>query len=403
MKKSLKILFLGLFLCIILVTVGCWDRQELDTLAIVTGMGIDQGEEDPQQVQVTVQILKPAELQGPASTGSGGGGGQSKPYLNVTNTAATVFDAVREFTHIVDRRLYFSHSSILVIGEKAAQSGIQSYMDLFFRDPEARLIAWVVVTKGKAGDVFETQAKIEQLPALNISQLIEARFATSEISAANVRDVMERLMSKTTAPIATLAEVKEQGEQKIVELVGTAVFKRDKMVGTLDKTETRGMLWVLGRVASGILVVTCPQCNDDTDKASLEIIKANGKIIPELKDGTLEITVKIKEVGNLGSQMCRQDTMKPSYWEALEKEKAQVIQQEVKAALKKAQNLNADIFGFGDAVHKKYPTLWKKWEAQWDEIFPKLKVNVSVEAKLQSPGMITKPAIPESAGNEDAT
>ena len=83
-------------------------------------MGIDTGEVDPEQIQVTAQIVKAAEFQGPTTTG-GSGGGQGKPYLNVTNTAETVFDAIREFTHIVNRKLYFPHNQILIFGEQAAK------------------------------------------------------------------------------------------------------------------------------------------------------------------------------------------------------------------------------------------------------------------------------------------
>jgi len=394
------IFLLFILLSIIIVTVGCWDRQEMDTMSIVLGVGIDQGEEDPNQVMVTTQIVKPGNIKRPTSSG---GGGQEEPYCNFTNTAGTVFEAIRGFTHVVDRKLYFPHSELLIIGQEAAESGINKYLDFFFRDPEPRLTTWVVVAKGKAGDVLKTKAELEQFPAQNITQLIEARAATSEVSTVILHDIMCRLMSKTTAPIATLLEVKEKGEEKIAELVGTAVFKRDKMVGTLDKIETRGLNWVLSEVGSGIIIVSCPICNDENDKVSLEIIKAEGKIVPELKEGILEITVKIKEEGNLGSQMCSQDLTEPSHWAALEKKKAQKIQQEVKAALKKAQNLNADVFGFGDKAHKKYPSLWPEWEAQWDEIFPQLKVNILVETKLQKPGMITKTASPEWAGTDDAT
>lgn len=389
--KTRQTCFLLFLLFSIIVVTGCWDRRELDSLGIVLGTGIDKGKEDPTQVQITVQIVKPGEIKGP-SGGGNGGGGKGKPYLNVMNSGEAVFDTIREFTHVVNRRLYFSHNQILIIGQEAAEAGVGKYLDLFFRDPEPRLNTWVIVARGKADEALETKAELEQVPALNIAQLIEARAATSEASAVDLHDFMTCLMSKTTAPIASLLEVEGEGEEKIARLMGTAVFKKDQMVGSLDKTETRGLLWVLGEVKSGIVITPCP---GGKGTASLEITRARSKVVPEIKKGTLEITVKIKEEGNLGGQMCVQDLTLPETWTALEKSKAEVIRQEVKAALKKAQSLNTDIFAFGEAVHRKYPALWKEWETQWDEIFPNLAVKVSVEVKLRQTGMITKPVKPE--------
>ncbi|MGI6587260.1 MAG: Ger(x)C family spore germination protein [Peptococcia bacterium] len=390
--KLLKILFFVFLLSGIITIVGCWDRHELDSLGIVLGMAIDKGEEEASQVEITAQIIKPGEIKGPSSGGGGSGGGKGQPYLNITNKGEAVFDTLREFTHVVNRRLYVPHNEILLIGQEVAEEGVGKYLDLFFRDPEPRLTSWLIVTRGKAKEVLDTKAELEQVPALSIAQLVEARAATSEISAVKLQDFMTRLMSKTTAPVASLLEVESKGEEKIARLVGTAVFKREKMVGSLDKAETRGLLWVLGKVQSGIIVTSCP---GGGGKACLEIIRAKSKVIPEIKGGKLEITVKIKEEGNLGGQMCTQDLTLPETWIALEKNKAKVIQQEVKAALQKAQALNTDIFGFGETVHRKYPALWKEWEAQWNEIFPILEVKVSVEAKLRQTGMIMKPVKPE--------
>lgn len=61
------------------------------------------------------------------------------------------------------------------------------------------------------------------------------------------------------------------------------------------------------------------------------------------------------------------------------------------SALKKAKELNSDIFGFGEAVHENYPNEWKHIENNWDEIFKKLDVEVMVDSNLQRTGRITKP------------
>lgn len=85
-----------------------------------------------------------------------------------------------------------------------------------------------------------------------------------------LNDFLVRLTSKSSHPFATAIEVfseekqEEQGGDKEGKMVlrlragGTAVFKKDKLVGWLDNAETRGLLWVLGKVQSGILVVPAP-------------------------------------------------------------------------------------------------------------------------------------------------
>ena len=64
------------------------------------------------------------------------------------------------------------------------------------------------------------------------------------------------------------------------------------------------------------------------------------------------------------------------------------------AALNKAQELNADVFGFGEALHRKYPKQWKELEKDWDEIFPELEVEIVVETQVSRSGISIKPIIP---------
>lgn len=90
------------------------------------------------------------------------------------------------------------------------------------------------------------------------------------------------------------------------------------------------------------------------------------------------------------------DITKPGILEELEERQKAAIEDEIMAAVFKAQELNADIFGFGEAVRRKYPKQWKQLEDKWDEIFPTLEVNMVVDAKIRRTGKITKPAEPKS-------
>ncbi|MDK2985716.1 MAG: spore germination protein [Clostridia bacterium] len=389
MPKRRKILFkLIIFIIFILSIAGCWNRRELDTLAIVFGVGIDKAKK-PGNIEITAQVIKPGEMKSPQG-GSGGGG--EKPYWNLTSSGKTIFSAVREFTHKSNRKLYFPHNEIIIFSEDIAKEGIRKYMDFFIRDPEIRRLVWVLVAKGNASEVLETKAILEKVPARNIAQLIEARAATSQASAVRLQEFLTRLMSKTTAPIASVIEITREKKEKIARLIGTAVFKDDKLVGYLNKSETRGLLWVIGEVKSGIIVVKSPGGNGEV---SLEIIHASSKIIPEIKDNNIHIRVEITEEGNLGEQTSAEDLTSLPAWTVLERRQSEAIHNEVRRALKKAQELNTDIFAFGEAVHRKYPELWKDIENRWDEYFPNIEVTINVNAKLRRSGMTTKPPKPE--------
>jgi spore germination protein KC len=45
-------------------------------------------------------------------------------------------------------------------------------------------------------------------------------------------------------------------------------------------------------------------------------------------------------------------------------------------AVKKAKELNTDIIGFGDLIHKFHPKVWQEMIKDYDTLFPELDVEV---------------------------
>ncbi len=384
--KNRIILLIKIIVCIALILgmTGCWNRRELDTLAILMGIGLDKPM-DNGNIQLTAQIIEPERLKVPKQEG---GSGDKKAFWNAKSTGNTVFDALRNFTHESSRKVYLPDNQVIIFGRDIAKEGVQKYIDFFTRDHETRLNVWVLVARDSAGEILDVESKFGKIPAKNIADLAEAQNATSQTSIVTLKQFLARLMSKTTAPIAPFIEVTGTDKEKSVVISETAVFKRDKLAGRLDKTETRGLLWVIGKVKSGIIVVDCP---DGNGTASLEIIRAGSKITAEMKDNRIYFKIKITEEGNLGDQSCPENLTEQSKIEVLEKEKAEAIKGEIMAAFKKACELDADIFGFGEAIHKKYPRVWKNMESRWGEIFPDIELEITVDAKLRRSGKINKP------------
>lgn len=373
-------------LCLLLTLLlsGCWNRRELDAISVVEAMGIDTLENG--QISLTYQILNPSAVKG-----SSAGGG--KGVWVVTATGETVFDAIRNATTQVDRRSYFGHNKVIVIGEEAAKSGIAPLLDLATRDPELRELVYVFIAKGKASDILEAEHPQEKIPAKGIESLAKATKASSKVPQVLFLDVLKNLVNRTNDPFIPGIEltVRKEGEtiERFIELHETAIFKDDKLIGWFSPEETRGLLWILGEVKSGIIVVSSP--GDESKNVALEIIRASGKVTPKIDEGKLTVTVEVKEEGNLAEQMSQVDLSKPDTFKQLEEKQAAVIEEEIRAALSKAQKWGVDIFKFGEKFHRKFPAEWPELEENWDEEFPNIKVDIVVDAKLRNMGITSEP------------
>ncbi len=381
-------------LCIVSLC-GCWNNRELETLGIVMGLGLDTPEGDG-GVQLTAQLIRPGELRSGQNAGgdSGGGtGGGTENFWNVQSTGDTVFSAVRDVTDQSSRRLFFPHNQVLIFGKAIAQEGVRQYIDFFVRDPETRDNVCVLVAEGSAKEILSVKPMLEKYPATKITKMVEIQEkSASQVVAVRLGDFVKRLLSTTAAPVAPMIRASGEGEEPSLTITGTAVFKDDRLVGTLDKTEGRGLLWVLSEVKSGIINVEEP---DGGGLVALEIIRASGKMTPELRDGKIVMKINVKVEGNVGETTGKGSLASNEALTKLEVSMAQAVHGEVFAAFQKAKALTADIFGFGEAVRGKYLTEFKTMEGNWDEVFRTIELEVNVHAELRLTGRINNPAVPQ--------
>ena len=376
-----------IFCCISLFLLqGCLGSREINDLEIVVGIAVDKGE-SPDSIILTAQIVKPSEMG--KSSGDISSRNDNKAYWNVSYTGETVFEAARQITHITGDKLFLAHQQVLILGEEIAKMNVQGYIDFFLRANTIRPSTKILVAEGRASDILETVSGKERLPAINAAKLIDHYGYTSDLYEVNLNDFAERLLSDTTSPITPLIRIITDDKNKDTSVSGMAVFNTGRMVGTLSQDETRGLLWILDKVESGIINVPSP---NGQGKAALEIIETKSKITPVMSDGKILINIKIIEKATLAEQSNTENLGTVQGLEALQKSQAEAIKREILAAWNKSRELNSDIFGFGDLLHRKYGTQWKAMEGQWKDIYPGLKLNMDVQTKIIGTNLLTGPA-----------
>ncbi len=386
MKRCLKALTCAVLILSTLGLVGgCGSARELNELVIVLGIGMDKGD-DPGTLKVTAQIVLPSKI----SSSSGGGSspsGNEEPYYNLASTGKNTFEAVREYTHLVSGRLYIAHSQVFVIGRDMAEEGIAPFLDFFVRAGETRPNTKIVISDSTAAEVLGISPKLTMLPATNLSKLIEAQMDNSQSTEATLLDYVNAMQSSAASFIAPIVKAEEREGEQTVAVSGMAVFKQDKMVGELTEDEARGVLWIKNKVKSGIINVDI-----NGGIAALEITGAQSKVSPVVSDGkvTMKIDVSVNTV--LGEQTCMENLATQEKMKELQELVKSAVCNEIAAAYQKAAALDADVFGFGDLVHKHENQDWKEMEPKWDEMFRALTLEIRVNAAIKSVGAVEEPA-----------
>lgn len=383
-RERLRIFLICLILLLSFLTAGCWNYREINHLGFVLAAGIDPSK---QGILLTVQTSNAAALSKQGTNAS--------KFFTFTSTGETYFDAVRKITHVsaAPDRLFWPPSKVFVINEEVAKQGIVPYLEFSSRDAEVQRNLLLIVTPDRTADLLRANVKTEEIPGLAIFDLLEGYKATSTTVKINLNNFLRTYHSSRSALLPTVRLVNNQGKEKGYYISGSAVFKKDKLVGYLTPIETRGVLWAQGEVKSGIIVTKCPHSkgNKLEERISFETLRSSTKIRAEKHQNEITIHLKIKESGNLAEGACVQEEVLPPNIDELENLKKEKIITEVQGALEKAQNeLHADVFGFGEVIHRTYPKEWKSLKQNWDQVFSTLKVNVEVETKITGNALIQR-------------
>ncbi len=132
--------------------------------------------------------------------------------------------------------------------------------------------------------------------------------------------------------------------------------------------------------------------------ATVEIRKAKSKVTPLLyTDGRAEFNVNVELTVGLGDQSGTLNLSKPENTAAMLSAAEKAVKGEIQSAVDKSKELNADVFGFGEYLNRKYPDQWKEMKLKWDELYKNIIVNITVKTKADGSGRIKRPLVPEEA------
>lgn len=375
-----KITFFLVLVCLCLLP-GCWDYREINNLAVVVGCAVDKNEKG--DYVLTVEIINPR----PKGTES-----ELKPIV-VSMEGKSIFDAVRNLICRVGQPLFWSHTKVVIIGDKMAREGVMPILDWLYRDRETRPDIWLLVAKDKKGaEIFKGNPETSQAVSLQLDQTLLVQQQIGEFSRVELWRFIELLSMPGFSPFMPTVNLVEVQDKKIPQIYGTAIFKNDQLKGWINGYESKLLQWIYGDSTAGALFK--PEKDHQSDPSiTYEILKNKVKIEP-VKEGQ-EIIMKLKIEVTLSLEQLSKTA--PKYYEEhtsmqLERQIESMLSSQVQSLISKVQDkYGCDIFGFGSLLHQTMPKEWHKYANDWETKFKTLQTRTNVHAHVMESTMMYQP------------
>ncbi|WP_168121411.1 Ger(x)C family spore germination protein [Paenibacillus sp. HB172176] len=389
-----------IILSLMLPIAGCWDNRYLDKLGVVIAVGVDDDPREKMRYQVTVQVVLPQN----AVTGLGGG--QGSPVMTLTERGDTLFEAIRKMTDKTPRRLFFSHTQLLVIGEKIARKGVYPLMDLIERNADIRSDIHVVIARNmRAEKLLQIRTQMESIPATQMKEMVgidqTAKGQAFTITVRNIASTADSEQKQLTLPSIGIEGDKEAGNTKknieriepevLPEVSTMAVFREGKLIRYLTSAQSRGFSWMENKISNTVVKLKCPQSAGyyivevSSSKTKLKVEqKQEEKELPRIF-ARIRLDAAVHEVTCAGFDMSDE-----SHLTDIEKALNEAVVKEATSAIEVMQKeLKVDALGWGQLIYQNKPELWHRISGEWKDLFPELSYKVECISHIESTGTRT--------------
>jgi len=432
MSRHIRLVILLVMVLVTISLAGCWDNIEVEDMAYVVSIGLDKGTQNKLKISLLIAIPKNivsagggGGAGGPGENGGGSDKGQASSEL-VAVEAPTIPAGMNMVNAFISRKVSLAHLKAVVFSEDLAKEGVGDYLDFFERNREIRGTANVIVSKGSSYDFLKSlRPVLETNPSKYIELTAHAYVYTAFIADTSIGEFIRDAQSYDKQPIAVLGGINKQAVEwdepisfmgplrkeadmgnpyagdyiagKIPrkgvvdrELMGTAVFNGDKMVGELSGTETAVMMIIRGDYRQNFWSIRDPLMEGYYIPLDIRMRKSPSIKVKRRGD-KFEVSVKLRLEGNILAVQSGIDYEREQYRSILENSVEETITGIAGRVIKIAQQeYKSDVFGLGGYARRTF-LLQDDWEkANWKRAFTDADIKVETEFHIRRAGLLYK-------------
>lgn len=339
MRKKITVLC-SILMCTIILT-GCFNYRDIDKILFVTTVVFDV--DDDKNIVTYLEVFQPVKNLGKSQ--------QGEKRLTFKGTGKTAFESLNDINLHCSYELNFTQVKDYIFTEKAARKGIKPFIDLARRRIQFYLRPYVATFIGNANELMKGGFKENEYVGFLLSELIINTGTSSRAIELQYNDFLNRRIDPNRDVVMTAIDLEATQNKNSVELNGGAIFKNDKLVDKIDKSEAESYNFMIGKVKSGSMEVLDPETKNDF--VSLWILNSKTKTKGKYYNGKFHV----RKIINVRARLVESQSFmnyNTGIQKTLEENAEKNIINNCNRVFNKYKDKNEDIFNVRDVYENEY-------------------------------------------------
>ena len=359
--------FIPLIVFTLLFCNGCWDKKELNQLALAQVAAIDYEDDS---YQVTLQLIIPGADKETVT---------SDNLWAMSGSGSSVGEAMQQIALAAPREIYLDHLNLVLLGEGVLQHDVGQALEYLLKENVLRRRTRLLAAAGSAGTLLSDSAELSKMDIFYMDNLLKDQrrrvHGNDAIINAYYLSAYSGLSDALVIPHIILEQKKE------LRLEGAALVQDGKLIHWADKTWLSGYYWVMG----GSEIMTLPSNADSPELQETPIVvelqkkPCKWEVVPESPlavKATMKATIKIVSGYDTWKTGAEAETVCKQIQAQVE---AKALQQ-ITDTFYRAQLQRTDIFRLGRWLYAWHPDLIQS--DRWPEQFSTLPITFTMDTSI---------------------
>lgn len=336
-----KILCLILLCCLL---TGCYDYQELNNRAIITGISIDY---QNHEYLTNFEIMSTQKNSSEENS-------ESKAYY-VTGSNSTLAESFQNATLSLSKDATYSHLKVVLLSKEVAENHMHEVLDYLVRDPEIHNIFYPLIVEGSLAEAaLKCTTKENPVTSVAIQNMLDNNKSSETVNVkVNFETVYNDILDPHKDAYLNVVTIKDNK----ITLDGIALLKNENLVTILGANES-STFHVLNNNSEDYFIKTA--CQDDPSKFIILNLYHNKKTKIKITKEDINITSLLE--GNIIEDNCNYDFSKPNTYEKVANTFLEITKGNFNNVMTILSHTKSDALGLEDIYYKKTKNELTNWD-----------------------------------------